>query len=263
MIEVRDSGEELRRVRVRLGVLWMGVLACFGLLAARFLYLQVFRYEDFQAQAEDNRIALVPIPPQRGLIYDRNGVLLADNIPAFTLEIVPNRAGDVERTIDALSQVVEVTARDRRRFKRLLEDAKNYESIPIRTRLTDEELAKFAAAKFRFPGVEIRARLFRTYPMGEHLDPSWTWIRDSLGGRFSLRGVRSLEQDLGPYDVMGMAGNMRCWTSSPTCSRGGAWAAQSRASRCSFRVAETPGIRHSMVGVRLVRTAGRGGGGGL
>jgi len=189
MIEVRDSGEELRRVRVRLGVLWMGVLACFGLLAARFLYLQVFRYEDFQAQAEDNRIALVPIPPQRGLIYDRNGVLLADNIPAFTLEIVPNRAGDVERTIDALSQVVEVTARDRRRFKRLLEDAKNYESIPIRTRLTDEELAKFAAAKFRFPGVEIRARLFRTYPMGEVASHAIGYI-----GRISADDKRRLDE---------------------------------------------------------------------
>jgi len=189
MIEVRDSGEELRRVRVRLGVLWMLVLACFGLLAARFLYLQVFRYEDFQAQAEDNRIALVPIPPQRGLIYDRNGVLLADNIPAFTLEIVPNRAGDVERTIDALSQVVEVTARDRRRFKRLLEDAKNYESIPIRTRLTDEELAKFAAAKFRFPGVEIRARLFRTYPMGEVASHAIGYI-----GRISADDKRRLDE---------------------------------------------------------------------
>ena len=189
MSEVRDSGEELRRVRVRLGVLWMLVLACFGLLAARFLYLQVFRYEDFQAQAEDNRIALVPIPPQRGLIYDRNGVLLADNIPAFTLEIVPNRAGDVERTIDALSQVVEVTARDRRRFKRLLEDAKNYESIPIRTRLTDEELAKFAAAKFRFPGVEIRARLFRTYPMGEVASHAIGYI-----GRISADDKRRLDE---------------------------------------------------------------------
>jgi penicillin-binding protein 2 len=166
-IEVRDTEREMRRLRLRLGLAWTLVLMCFGVLLARFVWLQVVRHADFHAQAEDNRIALVPLPPPRGLIYDRNGVLLADNVPAYTLEIVPNRVADLDATIEALSQVVEIAQRDRRRFKRLLEDAKNHESIPIRTRLTDEELARFAAAKFRLPGVEIRARLFRTYPLGE------------------------------------------------------------------------------------------------
>jgi penicillin-binding protein 2 len=167
MIEVPDTGRELRRVRLRLAFAWFLALGCFGVLLARFVYLQVLRYDDFHAQAEDNRIALVPIPPPRGLIFDRNGVLLADNVPAYTLEIVPRRVEDLERTIDDLSQVVEISPRDRRRFKRLLEDSRSYDSVPIRTRLSEEELARFAVAKFRFPGVEIRARLFRTYPQGD------------------------------------------------------------------------------------------------
>ena len=186
---VRDSAHELRRIRLRLAALWVLTLACFGIVGARFVYLQVIRYEDFQAQAEDNRIALVPAAPPRGLIYDRNGVLLADNVPAFTLEIVPDRVAHLEHTLDALSQVVDITARDRRRFKRLHEDAKSYEPIPIRTKLTDTELAKFAAAKFNFPGVEIRARLFRTYPQGEAASHVIGYI-----GRMSTEDQRRLDE---------------------------------------------------------------------
>jgi len=189
MIEVRDTERELHRMRVRLGIAWAVVLVCFGLVLSRFVYLQVVRYADFQAQAEDNRITLLPVPPQRGLIFDRNGVLLADNVPAYTLEIVPNRVEDLERTIDALSQVLEITPRDRRRFRRLLEDAKNYDSIPIKMRLSDEELAKFAAAKYRFPAVEIRARLFRTYPLGETASHVIGYI-----GRVSIDDKRRLEE---------------------------------------------------------------------
>ncbi len=188
MIEVPDTGRELRRVRLRLAFSWIFVLACFAALVARFAYLQVIRYEDFHAQAEDNRIALVPIPPPRGLIFDRNGVLLADNVPEYTLEIVPKRVRDLERTIDDLSKVVEIGPRDRRRFKRLLEDSRNYDSIPIRTRLTEEELARFAVAQFRFPSVEIRARLFRTYPQGETASHLIGYI-----GRISSDDVRRIE----------------------------------------------------------------------
>ncbi len=167
MIEVHDTERALRRLRLRLSLAWALVLACFGLLVGRFVYLQVLRYADFHALAEDNRIALLPITPQRGLIYDRNGTLLADNLAAYTLEITPNRVQNIDRTIEELSRIIEIPARDQRRFKRLLADARSYEPIPIKTRVSDEELARFAVAKFRFPGVEIRARLFRTYPMAE------------------------------------------------------------------------------------------------
>lgn len=167
MVEVRNPELDLSRLRVRLGVATAFVLICFGLLAARFTWLQVYQFEDFHAQAEDNRISLVPVPPARGLIYDRNGILLADNVSAYTLEIMPGVVDDLEQTIERVAQIIDVQPRDRRRFKRLLEDSKNYESIPLKIRLSDEEVAKMAARRFQIPGVEIKARLFRTYPLGE------------------------------------------------------------------------------------------------
>ncbi|HOA92457.1 MAG TPA: penicillin-binding protein 2 [Quisquiliibacterium sp.] len=190
MIEVHDTERALRRLRLRLSLAWALVLVCFGVLVGRFVYLQVLRYADFHALAEDNRIALLPITPQRGLIYDRNGVLLADNLAAYTLEITPNRVQNIDRTIEELSRIIEIPARDQRRFKRLLADARSYEPIPIKTRVSDEELARFAVAKFRFPGVEIRARLFRTYPMGETASHVIGYI-----GRISPGDKRRIEEN--------------------------------------------------------------------
>ena len=105
--------------------------------------------------------------PNRGLILDRNGIVLASNYSAYTLEITPSKVPALEQTIEELSALVDITPRDRRRFKKLMEESKSFESLPIRTRLTDEEVAKFAAQRFRFPGVDIKARLFRSYPYGE------------------------------------------------------------------------------------------------
>jgi penicillin-binding protein 2 len=120
-----------------------------------------------RAQAESNRTSVVPIVPNRGLILDRNGIVLASNYSAYTLEITPSKSGPLEETLDELSKVLDITPRDRRRFKKLLEESRSFESLPIRTRLTDAEVARFAAQRYRFPGVEIKARLFRNYPFGE------------------------------------------------------------------------------------------------
>jgi penicillin-binding protein 2 len=143
------------------------VVLCFLLLAMRLVYLQVWRHDDLRAQAESNRTSIVPIVPNRGLILDRNGIVLASNYSAYTLEITPSKSGDVEQTIDELSKFIDITARDKRRFKKLVDESKSFESVPIRTRLTDTEVAQFSAQRFRFPGVEINARLFRSYPYGE------------------------------------------------------------------------------------------------
>ena len=167
MTEIRNVAAELARFRRRVLVLALAVLSAFGVLGARLYYLQVIRHEDLAEQAESNRTAVVPVVPNRGLILDRNGIVLASNYSAYTLEITPSRAGDVAATIDALSQVVDIQLRDKRRFKRLREDSRSFDSVPIRTRLSDEELARFAAQRYRFPGVEIKARLFRSYPHGE------------------------------------------------------------------------------------------------
>ncbi|HEX5355765.1 MAG TPA: penicillin-binding protein 2 [Aquabacterium sp.] len=167
MTELKNLEQELSRFRARLWAAAGFVLFCFGLLVFRLYVLQVVRHDDLATQAENNRIAVVPIVPNRGLIVDRHGVVLANNYSAYTLEITPSKVDDVEATIEALSHIVDIQARDRRRFKRLREESKSFESIPIRTRLTDEEVARFTAQRFRFPGVDIQARLFRHYPYGE------------------------------------------------------------------------------------------------
>ena len=143
------------------------VFFAFGLLVARLVYLQIGKHDELSTQAENNRIAVVPIPPNRGLILDRNGVVLANNYSAYTLEIQPAKVADLDATIDKLAEVVEIQPRDRKRFKRLIDESKSLESVPIRTKLSDEEVARFTAQRFRFEGVEIKARLFRNYPLGE------------------------------------------------------------------------------------------------
>ena len=173
MTEIKNREQELSRFRGRLLAAALLVLLGFALLAARLIHLQVFRHEDLATQAEANRIAIVPIVPNRGLIVDRNGVVLATNYSAYTLEITPARvsgggsAASLEAVVDQLATVVDISPRDRRRFKRLLDEGKSIESLPIRTKLSDAEVARFTAQRFLFPGVDIKARLFRQYPMGE------------------------------------------------------------------------------------------------
>jgi len=167
MTEMRSIEQELSRFRLRLIAAAVFVLFCFGLVAARLSFLQIVKHEELQTQAESNRIAVVPIVPNRGLIVDRNGVVLANNYSAYTLELTPSKIADLDATIDQLAQFVDVQPRDRKRFKRLMEESKSFESLPIRTKLSDEEVARFTAQRFRFPGVDIKARLFRNYPLGE------------------------------------------------------------------------------------------------
>ena len=167
MTELRNIEVDLARFRVRVWVASAVVLLAFSLVALRLVYLQVVLHDDLHAQAENNRTAVVPVVPNRGLILDRNGIVLATNYSAYTLEVTPSKVGDLDKTIDALSEIVDISSRDRRRFKKLLEESKSFESIPLRTRLSDQDVAKFAAQRYRFPGVDIQARLFRSYPYGE------------------------------------------------------------------------------------------------
>jgi penicillin-binding protein 2 len=167
MTELRNVEVDLRHFRDRVLVASLVMLFAFFLLSVRLVYLQVIRHDDLSEQAESNRTAIVPIVPNRGLILDRNGVVLATNYSAYTLEIMPSKVLNIEATIEALGEFIDIQPRDKRRFKKLREDSKSFESLPIRTRLSDEEVARFAAQRFRFPGVDIKARLFRSYPYGE------------------------------------------------------------------------------------------------
>jgi penicillin-binding protein 2 len=173
------------------------VLFMFLVLFGRFFYLQVVKHQQLRTLAEANRISIVPLVPNRGIIVDRYGVVLAHNYSAYTLEIQPARIENLESLIDEIATLVEITPRDRRRFKRLLEESKSIGSLPIRTRLSDEEIARFAANRYRFPGVEINARLFRQYPQGEIFSHVVGHI-----GRINPREVEQLEAD-------GLAANYR------------------------------------------------------
>ncbi len=167
MTEIKNVELDLARFRGRLMVVGICIGLALLLLAGRAVVLQVLRHDELAARAEANRTAILPIVPNRGLIVDRNGVVLASNYSAYTLEITPSKVKNLEATLDALSEVVDIQPQHRRRFKRLMEESKRFDSLPIRSRLTDEDVARFSAQRFRFPGVELRARLFRHYPMGE------------------------------------------------------------------------------------------------
>lgn len=189
-VELRNAELEIHHFQVRLAVAAGLVLFVFLLLAGRFFYLQVVRHGELYTLAEANRISIVPVVPNRGIIVDRNGVLLAHNYSAYTLEVQPDRIANLESLIDELATVVEITARDRRRFKRLLEESKSIGSLTVRTRLSDEEIARFAAVRYRFPGVEINARLFRQYPQGEVFSHVVGYI-----GRINQREAEQLEAE--------------------------------------------------------------------
>ena len=165
--EIRNTKRELYYFQLRLGVAGVVVLAAFTLLFARFFYLQVIQHQYYDTKAEDNRISIVPNPPNRGLILDRNGVVLARNYSAYTLELTLSKIADLEGTIDELAAIVDIQPKDRRRFQRLRDESKGRDTLAIRTRLTDEEVAKLAVNRYRLPGVDIRGRLFRQYPLGE------------------------------------------------------------------------------------------------
>jgi penicillin-binding protein 2 len=188
-MEFKNPQEELERFRSRLAVAGGFVLFCFTLLFIRFVWLQIVQHDYYQTRAEDNRISLVPIVPNRGLILDRNGVVLARNYSAYTLEITPSKSSDLEQIIDGLAGIIDVQPKDRKRFKKLLEESRNFESLPIRTRLTDEEVAKFIAHRYRFPGVEIKARLFRQYPGGAFASHLLGYI-----GRITDRDLEKIEE---------------------------------------------------------------------
>ncbi|MES9857521.1 MAG: penicillin-binding protein 2 [Sedimenticola sp.] len=135
------------------------------ILVLRLVKLQILENEHFNTLSLDNRVKVTPLPPTRGLIYDRNGTILAQNLPAHSLEIVPEQVDDREQTLRDLAQVITIGANDIKRFRRLLKQRRRFDSIPIRVRLNEEEVARFAVNQHLFPGVEIQAKLLRDYPL--------------------------------------------------------------------------------------------------
>jgi len=168
MDSFKNNQPSVKSFQDRLSVALVFVMICFGLLLLRFVWLQIFTHHKHYSAAENNRIALVPVPASRGLIVDRNGIVIARNYSAYTLEINPSQTqGKLSDLLDDLSEVIDIQPKDRRNFMKMVNESKTFDSFPIRTLLSDVEVARFTAQRFRFPGVEIKARLFRQYPYGE------------------------------------------------------------------------------------------------
>ncbi len=185
---IKNREAELNTFRSRIIFASLAIVIAFSLLAMRLIYLQVIKRDQYYTMAEANRISVVPVVPNRGIVYDRNGEVLAANYSAFTLEVTPSKVKNLDKVLDELAQIIEIQPKDRRRFKRLLEESKNFESLPIRNRLTEEEVARFAVNRYRFPGFDIRARLFRSYPFGEVASHAIGYI-----GRINDTEVKKLE----------------------------------------------------------------------
>jgi penicillin-binding protein 2 len=165
--ELRNHQNEQHNFRVRLTIAGLLALIAFSILGVRFYYLQIQRHDYYHTLAESNRISIVPISPNRGLILDRNGIVLAHNFFVYTLEVTPSKVGNMDTTIANLSELVEISTVDLKRFKKLKAESHSFESVPIRTHLNEIEAAKFAVNRYRFPGVELKSRLYRHYPRGK------------------------------------------------------------------------------------------------
>ena len=163
------------------------VLALLGTLG-RMVYLQVHQHQHFTTLAQDNRVKLIPLPPTRGLIYDRNNQLLALNRPAFNLEIIPEKAGDIQDVLARLGRLIELKPTDIERFERARRQHRRFESIPIKLDISNQEAALFAVNQHQFPGVSIRARLTRTYPLGDVLSHAVGYV-----GRISLEDLKRID----------------------------------------------------------------------
>jgi len=189
-VELKNHQQEIFNFRLRLFISIAFVLLLLAILLARFVYLQTMRHDYYQTLAEKNRISVVPITPNRGLILDRNGVVLAHNFSGYTLEITPSKVANLQATINELATLVDIAPRDRKRFKKLMAESHDFETLLIRSRLSDEEVARFAAQQYRFPGVEIKARLFREYPYADKTAHLLGYI-----GRINQADVDRLEEN--------------------------------------------------------------------
>ncbi|MDZ7803900.1 penicillin-binding protein 2 [Thiohalophilus sp.] len=164
---LKDNLRETALFNRRLLVAGIGVAILMAILISRMFYLQVINQAHFSTLSENNRVNLLPIPPTRGLIYDRNGIVLAQNQPSFTLTLVPEHIPDLDATLARLQDLIQLTEADIERFHRYRRQKRRFEGIPLRFRLTDEEVARISVDQYRLPGVEIKAELARHYPLGK------------------------------------------------------------------------------------------------
>lgn len=188
-VSIKDPYTEKRIYAARLVVVVLAVSAMLLLLAARYFSLQVLDHEIYRTQSDRNRVQLQAIAPKRGLIYDRNGVLLAENIPTYVLTVVKEQAGDLEQTLAALKTIVELREDHIKKFRQLLIRRRAYEAITLKSQLTEQEIAAIAVNRYRLPGVDVDARLSRHYPHGEYFAHVLGYV-----GRINEREQSSIDE---------------------------------------------------------------------
>ncbi|HKJ95501.1 MAG TPA: penicillin-binding protein 2 [Gammaproteobacteria bacterium] len=185
---LKDSAGDGRVIRWRLLMGLVGVLALTGVLGGRLAWLQVIGYQHYSTLSQNNRVRLVAIPPTRGLIYDRNGVLLAENVPAHRLVITPEQVDDMDQTLKRLSKIVDLRPTDLERFHDLLRQQRRFQEIPLKLQLTEREVARLAVNRHRFPGVEVKSHLIRRYPLGSEAVHAIGYV-----GRINERELRQVD----------------------------------------------------------------------
>jgi penicillin-binding protein 2 len=169
-VTLKNPFKELALYRSRMAVAFVWILAMMVLLALWVANLQIFQYDKYRTESDNNRIRVLPVAPTRGLIYDRNGYLLAENRSVYSLELIPEQVTNIQQTVTALAELLELDEDDLDRFwKELKRTRERFKKIPIKSRLTEQQVAKFAVDRYRFPGVSVEARLVRYYPYGKEL----------------------------------------------------------------------------------------------
>lgn len=185
----KDHYLERKLLVSRVIIAFVFVVIMLGTLVARSWYLQVIKHQDYQTRSNDNRISVQPIPPKRGLIYDRNGVLLAENRSVYSLEIIPEQVSDINSTLSLLEELKLIESKHQDAFKRKLRGIRRFKSVVVKSRLDEEEVAIFSVNRHRFPGVRVEARLVRHYPFGEDLVHALGYV-----GRINDRELARIDQ---------------------------------------------------------------------
>ena len=186
---VGDYSSDTRLFKHRANVAALICVLMVAGLFVRLAKLQIVEYAHFADLSENNRVRLMALPPNRGLIYDRNGVVLAENRPTFHLELIPEQIDDLDATLQGLSEIVSLTERDVTQFRKSMRAHRSFESISLRTRLDDVEVARLAVNRHRFPGMDISARLTRHYPQGESAVHAVGYV-----GRINEKELESIDQ---------------------------------------------------------------------
>ncbi|MBU3069777.1 penicillin-binding protein 2 [Aestuariicella sp. G3-2] len=188
---LKDHYQEARLFKRRLIVAGLIIVLLLGVLVARLYNLQVVNYDLYVTQSDRNRVQVQPLPPTRGLIFDRNGTLLADNRPTYTLTIIKEQVKNLPETLDLIGRLVELREGDIEEFeKRLKQRRRPYEAVPLSYRLTEEEIARLAVNEYRLPGVKVAAELVRDYPLNEMLAHSVGYV-----GRINDRELSSFDEE--------------------------------------------------------------------